>query len=146
MTPFRLPTQTLAALRLDAAQSFDTPVSIYEITIENDRYAQQVITSGLLVSTSGYVGRVRGSEAELFFRTIDNSIRQIDGTRTIFALTLLVPIGTPLDTRYIVVVSGIDYRVVWHTTATQENMQLYEKAIITRKPTFAEKDYDNDYG
>lgn len=132
MTFFPLKDAQLATMRRQAELFFTEPVEIYNLTLTYDEYGQQIVTSGLVASVSGYVGAVKGYDRELFARLVDNTIGQRDGWQTKLVGILLVPKGTPLDTRYAVHISGQVYTVIWENIITQNSVQLYEKAFLVK--------------
>jgi hypothetical protein len=120
--PTLTPTQ-LAQARAQAVAFFDTPVSVYNLTITFDGYGKQIIASGLLYAVTGYVGKVSGKDTELLTRL------GLAGTETDTMLTVLVPFENQIQNTNIVVTNGKQYHVIWHNDSTQNVNQLYTKAI-----------------
>lgn len=130
-----LPSGALDTMRMQANMFFTTPVSVYETSIQYDRYGQEIITSGFRFSTSGYTGKISGRDRELL------EALKLLGSETETNILVLIPIDNPLRITDTIVVYGTNYRVIWHNDHTQDSVQLYQKAICARKILLPEQRY-----
>jgi len=119
-----LPNSTvLALMRSQANALMSTAVSIYDVTVQYDAYGQQVLSSGLAYSGSGYVGAIKGSDEELLNRM------GYTGLATQMFVTVLIPFGYDIEIDQTIRANNTDYRVVWSNANTQDSVQIYSKAI-----------------
>ena len=127
---FPLPSGVLANMRTTAAQFMQEPVTLYVPEISYDTYGSQIITSGSLTLTSGYVGAVSGKDREL----VAGVLRQLqdNGIQTSYLSTVLLPIDTELEDTTVLVINDQRWRVVWDNRDTMDSVQLYTKIIALR--------------
>ena len=123
----------LTQMRTQAAQFWNTPVAVYSVTIGYSTYGQQIVSSGLRFSATGYVGAITGSDAELL-QTM-GLIGAVKETK----ITVLIPFGNDFLQSDIVRINNKDYRVIWSSAETQDNMQVYSKAICAEYLVTEEK-------
>lgn len=114
---------TLALMRSQANALMSTAVQIYDVTATYNPYGQQIVSSGLAYSGSGYVGAIKGSDEELLNRM------GYTGMATQVFVTVLIPFGTDIAIDQIVRANDTEYRVVWSNANTQDSVQIYSKAI-----------------
>lgn len=119
-----LPNSTvLALMRSQANALFSTTVAIYDVTVQYNAYGQQVLSSGLAYSGSGYVGAIKGNDEELLTRM------GYAGLATQMFITVLIPFGYDIEIDQTIRANNTDYRVVWSNANTQDSVQIYSKAI-----------------
>ena len=116
-------TINLNLMRSQANALMSTSVSVYSVSVNYTAYGQQVPTSGLLYTTTGYVGAIRGNDQELLTQL------GYDGTVKESFVTVLIPFEYDIDNTNIIRTQNNDYRVVWHNGATQDSVQIYTKAL-----------------
>ena len=116
-------TINLNLMRSQANALMSTSVSVYSVSVNYTAYGQQVPTSGLLYTTTGYVGAVRGNDLQLLTQL------GFDGVVKETMITVLVPFEHTINTDNIVRTNNTDFRVIWSSNFTQDSVQLYTKAI-----------------
>ena len=126
---YLLPAGALTAMRQTANDFMTQEMAIYAISLAYDKYGQQVVTSGLLATVTGYFGAVKGRDKELLSQTLQAYTRR-DGVRVSTDALVLLPFETTIENDQIVRVNDKDYHVVWNNTDTQDSVQLYTKAIV----------------
>lgn len=132
---YLLASGTLAHMRTTARDFMQSPINIYNVTLGYSQYGEQTTSSGLVYSTSGYIGAITGSDRELlsaFIRT---------GVDTNHYATILLPFDTDVRDTYIMRFNNADWRVVWHTNDTMDAVQIYTKCIVGRLTQSDEKEF-----
>lgn len=120
----------LALLRTQANQFFSETISVYSPTISYNEYGQDVVASGLIITTSGYIGKLSGKDLELVKGSNNNGkINENVGMQHEDFAVVMIPLGTEIQNQYIVRAQGRDWRVVWSNAYLNDPYKLYEKAI-----------------
>ena len=127
---------TRNAMRATANQFMQSAIEIYNPTLAYDGYGKQIVASGTAISTSGYVGSVRGSDKELVTETMQSYVAR-NGVETKQLALFLLPNETPIDAASIIRTSNQDWHVIWHNNITMNEVQLYTKVIAAQ---FSRKD------
>lgn len=127
MLPSRyLPSGALAEMQAIARGFMTTPIYIYDLVITYNTYGEQIITSGLIATVSGYLGKLSGRDLELL------QMNTYHGVRTDTAAIVLFPNGTHIDNEYILRANDKDWRVVVSYNDLQDSVTVYEKVIIAQ--------------
>lgn len=126
-----LPNGALSSMRNTAAQFMTQPIEIYTTTLSYDAYGQQVVTSGLLYTTVGYFGSVKGSDKELLSQSALGITRR-DGVKIKTDALVLLPIDISIENDTIIRANGKDWHVVWSSSDTQGSVKVYTKAIVVQ--------------
>ena len=137
---YLLPSGALAGMRRQAQDFMRQPMTIYAIELGYDRFGTQIVTSGAVVTTSGYIGGIRGSDRELMSATMQ-SYTQRQGVRVKTDALVLLPFETQLDTDYIINTNDQDWHIVYHNNETMNGVQVYTKAICVQYHTEDEKEH-----
>ena len=116
-------TINLNLMRSQANALMSTSVSVYSVSVNYTAYGQQVPTSGLLYTATGYTGNITGKDQELLNQM------GYDGTVKESFITILLPVEYDIDTTNIIRTQNTDYRVVWHNKNTQSSVKIYTKAL-----------------
>ena len=130
-----LPTGTLELMRAQAQAFMRQSLVLYNPTLAYDTYGTQVVTSGIGVTVSGYVGAVRGTDKDLLIETMQ-SIVQRDGVEIRSVAIVLLPFETVITNQYVIHHRQKAWNVIWNSNDTMDAVQIYTKALIahiTRK-------------
>lgn len=118
-----LPSGELERIRATANQFMTEEIRVCSISLGYNETGQQIVTSGLLYTASGYVGRISGKDQELLERL------GLTGTATETFVTILIPFGNTISITNIIHAQNKEFRVIWSNSDTQDSVQIYEKAI-----------------
>ena len=128
-----LPNGMLESIRTTANQFMTEIVNVVSIVVSASETGQQIVTSGLLFTSSGYIGRISGRDQELLERL------GYDGTATETFITILLPHGNEIAIDNRIHAQNKEWRVIWSNADTQDSVQVYEKAICGEYDILAEK-------
>lgn len=134
---FPLPSTILEYMRAQANAFMTEPVEVYSITVNLNGDGQQIYSSGLKYTTSGYVGGISGRDKELLERL------KLLGVETEHRVLVLLPIGQPIDKDDVVRTATRELRVIWSNKDTQDTVQLYQKAVCADLSIEPEKRFNN---
>lgn len=121
-----LPIGQLQSMRNQANGVMTEQVRVCSIDVAYNDYGQQVVTSGLLFTSSGYVGKISGRDRELLERL------NYTGTETETMVTILLPFANEVHIDEVIHAQNKEWRVIWSNADTQDSVQIYEKAICAR--------------
>lgn len=128
-----LPAGQLTLMRNQANGFMTETINVCSLTYDHDGNGQQVVSSGLLFTVSGYIGKISGKDQEM----LENL--QLVGTSTETFVTILLPFGNQIDTSNVIHAQNLEWRVIWSNKDTQDSVQIYEKAICARYRITEEK-------
>ena len=119
-----LPSGELARIRNQANMFMTEDVNVCSISLAYSDTGREIVTSGLLFTASGYVGRISGKDQEL--------LRELGltGMLTDTFVTVLLPFGNQIAVDNVIHTQGKEFQVIWSNADTQDSVQIYEKAIV----------------
>lgn len=127
MLPSSLLTSTaLARMRDFANDVMIEPVTVVSVSVAYDMYGKQVLTSGIVYSMSGYVGKPSGNDLEMLRE------KEYVGERTDDNILVLLPYGNPILESYIIHTQNSAWRVINSNHALQNGIKIYERAICQK--------------
>lgn len=114
-------------MRQKAEQFMQYPIELYDVSIHYGSHGEQTTVSGLIHSTTAYIGALSGKDQE-FVATLERQ-----GVKTSYYATILIPLGHPaISDNYVIRASGKNWSIEYHSDDTMPGVQLYTKIIAKR--------------
>lgn len=108
-----------------------TYVELYEESLSYDIYGAQTVSGTLLWSGLGYVGKLSGSDEEIYTTMSQYRTSRV-GIENIIPALVLLPFGTDVNESRTVKTQDTNWRIVWTNQDTQDSVQIYTKLIVER--------------
>lgn len=121
-----LTSAALAQMRSFANDVMIEPVTVCSVSVAYDGYGKQILSSGIVYSLSGYVGKPSGTDLELLTGT------EYTGEKTNDTILVLLPYGNLILEEYVIHTQDDAWRVINSNHALQNGIKIYERAICQR--------------
>ncbi len=126
---FPLTADQINRMRLEANQFMTTSGTVYSITFTHLPDGRQVPTSGVVFSTNMYIGKMTGDDLE-FLEQLGFARVGVTGTENVSKATILAPFDNEIRNTHVIHIQNKDWYVIWSSADTQDEVQLYQKALV----------------